>query len=566
MMFGAGSDDRHIIEAIKRSQGTIEFTMDGKIITANKNFLSLLGYELEEVKGKHHSMFVDPEYAKSPEYREFWERLATGEFFTAEFHRFGKGGKDVWIQATYCPVLNKHGKPYKVFKVASDVTDQKRQKSDYAGQIEAIGKSQAVIEFDMDGKILMANQNFLDAMGYTLAEVQGKHHQIFVDPAYAKSPEYKKFWETLRSGKYMSAEYRRFGKGGKEVWIQASYNPILDMNGRPFKVVKYATDVTAEKLRAADYEGQIDAIGKSQAVISFELDGTIIDANDNFLNAMGYKLADLKGRNHSMCVDPEYVKTDAYKDFWAALRRGEYQSGEFKRMGKGGKDVWISASYNPVFDMNGRPFKVVKYASDITKQVMTRTTAEELAEGSSASAEAVASASEEMLAAIQEISESMHRSQIAVNDIVAKSEMADGIRTELESTSESMSGVVQIIRDLAEQVNLLALNATIEAARAGDAGKGFAVVAGEVKNLATQTAKATDQIEAQINSMLSITKRVVDSTREISESAGSVSDYVNTVASAVEEQTSVTHDISKNIQFVFNGINELNSCVKSIAS
>jgi len=167
---------------------------------------------------------------------------------------------------------------------------------------------------------------------------------------------------------------------------------------------------------------------------------------------------------------------------------------------------------------------------------------------------------------VQEISESMHRSQIAVNDIVAKSEMADGIRTELESTSESMSGVVQIIRDLAEQVNLLALNATIEAARAGDAGKGFAVVAGEVKNLATQTAKATDQIEAQINSMLSITKRVVDSTREISESAGSVSDYVNTVASAVEEQTSVTHDISKNIQFVFNGINELNSCVKSIAS
>ena len=564
-MFGAGNDDGHIIDAIKRSQGTIEFTMDGKIITANKNFLSLLGYELEEVKGKHHSMFVDPEYAKSPEYREFWERLATGEFFTAEFHRFGKGGKDVWIQATYCPVLNKHGKPYKVFKVASDVTDQKRQKADYAGQIEAIGKSQAVIEFDMDGKILTANQNFLDAMGYTLAEVQGKHHQIFVDPAYAKSPEYKKFWETLRSGKYMSAEYRRFGKGGKEVWIQASYNPILDMNGRPFKVVKYATDVTAEKLRAADYEGQIDAIGKSQAVISFELDGTIIDANDNFLNAMGYKLADLKGRNHSMCVDPEYVKTDAYKDFWAALRRGEYQSGEFKRMGKGGKDVWISASYNPVFDMNGRPFKVVKYASDVTKQVMTRTTAEELAEGSSASAEAVASASEEMLAAIQEISESMHRSQIAVNDIVAKSEMADGIRTELESTSESMSGVVQIIRDLAEQVNLLALNATIEAARAGDAGKGFAVVAGEVKNLATQTAKATDQIEVQINSMLSITKRVVDSTREISESAGSVSDYVNTVASAVEEQTSVTHDISKNIQFVFNGINELNSCVKSIA-
>ncbi|WP_417803974.1 methyl-accepting chemotaxis protein [Thalassospira lucentensis] len=442
-MFGVGRDDTHIVDAIQKSQGTIEFTLDGKIITANENFLALMGYELSEVKGKHHSMFVAKDYVESSEYAEFWQRLGAGEFFTAEFHRVGKGGKDVWIQATYCPVLNRHGKPYKVFKFASDITADKRQKADYAGQIAAIGKSQAVIEFDMDG--------------------------------------------------------------------------------------------------------------------------TIIDANDNFLNAMGYTLADLKGKNHSMCVMPEYAQSDEYAAFWAALRRGEYQTGEFKRMGRGGKEVWISASYNPVFDMNGRPFKVVKYATDVTKQVMTRHTAEELAEGSTASAEAVASASEEMLAAIQEISESMHRSQIAVNDIVAKSEMADGIRDELETTSEAMTGVVQIIRELADQVNLLALNATIEAARAGDAGKGFAVVAGEVKSLATQTAKATDQIETQINSMLGITQRVVESTRQISESANSVSDYVNTVASAFEEQTGVTNDISKNIQFVFNGIGELNRCVKSIA-
>ncbi|NIZ01504.1 methyl-accepting chemotaxis protein [Thalassospira lucentensis] len=564
-MFGVGRDDTHIVDAIQKSQGTIEFTLDGKIITANENFLALMGYELSEVKGKHHSMFVAKDYVESSEYAEFWQRLGAGEFFTAEFHRVGKGGKDVWIQATYCPVLNRNGKPYKVFKFASDITADKRQKADYAGQIAAIGKSQAVIEFDMDGTILSANQNFLDAVGYQLDEIVGKHHRIFVGREYANSAEYEQFWKTLRAGNYTTGEYQRFGKNNKEVWIQASYNPIMDLNGRPFKVVKYAADITQDKLRAADYAGQIAAIGKSQAVIEFDMDGTIIDANENFLNAMGYTLADLKGNNHSMCVMPEYAQSDEYAAFWAALRRGEYQTGEFKRMGRGGKEVWISASYNPVFDMNGRPFKVVKYATDVTKQVMTRHTAEELAEGSTASAEAVASASEEMLAAIQEISESMHRSQIAVNDIVAKSEMADGIRDELETTSEAMTGVVQIIRELADQVNLLALNATIEAARAGDAGKGFAVVAGEVKSLATQTAKATDQIETQINSMLGITQRVVESTRQISESANSVSDYVNTVASAVEEQTGVTNDISKNIQFVFNGIGELNRCVKSIA-
>ena len=565
-MFNARSDDAHIVEAIKKSQGTIEFTLDGKILDANGNFLNLMGYDLSEVRGKHHSMFVDEEYARSSEYKDFWEKLRAGKFFTAEFQRFGKNGKEVWIQATYNPVLNHRGVPYKVFKVATDITDRKLRSVDYAGQVDAIGKSQAVIEFAMDGTILKANENFLSAMGYELPEVQGKHHRMFVSPEFAQSREYADFWARLRDGKYMSAEYQRFGKNGKEVWIQASYNPIMDMSGRPFKVVKYATDITAEKIQRADFAGQINAIGKSQAVISFEMDGTIIDANDNFLNAMGYSREEVKGKHHSMFVDPAYAKSDKYRDFWAALGQGKYQAAEFKRFGKGGKEIWIQASYNPVTDMNGRPFKVVKYATDITKQVQTRITAEELAEGSSASAEAVASASEEMLSAIQEISESMQRSQIAVTDIVSKIQMADEIRGELETTSEAMTGVVQIIRDLAEQVNLLALNATIEAARAGDAGKGFAVVAGEVKNLATQTAKATDQIEVQIGSMLSITKRVVSSTQQISTSANEVSDYVNAVASAVEEQTSVTQDISKNIQFVFTGISELNDCVKQIAS
>jgi methyl-accepting chemotaxis protein len=243
-----------------------------------------------------------------------------------------------------------------------------RQFADYAGQVAAIRKSQAVIEFAMDGTVLDANDNFLHALGYTLDEINGRHHSMFVDEAYRQSAEYKEFWTRLNRGEYQAAEYKRIGKGGKEVWIQASYNPILDLNGKPFKVVKYATDTTEQKLRNADYTGQIAAIRKSQAVIAFDMDGTVLDANHHFLNALGYTLEEIKGRHHSMFVDEAYRQSAEYKEFWTKLRRGEYQAEEYKRIGKGGREVWIQASYNPILDLNGKPFKVVKYATDVTPQ------------------------------------------------------------------------------------------------------------------------------------------------------------------------------------------------------
>ncbi|WP_341705508.1 methyl-accepting chemotaxis protein [Ferrovibrio sp.] len=240
---------------------------------------------------------------------------------------------------------------------------------DHRGLVDAINRVQGMITFALDGTILDANENFLAATGYALAEVKGRHHSLFVEPAYAQSAEYRAFWDKLRRGEYDAGEYRRLGKGGREVWIQASYNPILDRAGKPVKVVKFATDITARKQQTADYDGQLAAIDKAQAVIQFKLDGTIIDANDNFLNTMGYSRDEVQGRHHSMFAEPAQAQSAEYKAFWDKLRRGEYDAGQYKRLGKGGREVWIQASYNPVMDASGRPYKVVKYATDVTTQV-----------------------------------------------------------------------------------------------------------------------------------------------------------------------------------------------------
>ncbi|MEG0183630.1 MAG: PAS domain S-box protein, partial [Stenotrophomonas sp.] len=234
------------VAALHRVQAVIEFSLDGSILQANDNFLQALGYRLDEIQGRHHSLFVDPEHARSSEYRDFWARLGRGEFDAGQYQRFGKGGREIWIQASYNPVLDPQGRPYKIVKFATDITAQKQQAAESAGQLAAIDKSQAVIEFSMDGRILTANANFLAATGYTLEEVRGQHHSLFVEPDYRASAEYRQFWEKLGRGEYDAGQYRRLGKGGREVWIQASYNPILDVGGRPFKVVKYATDITAQ--------------------------------------------------------------------------------------------------------------------------------------------------------------------------------------------------------------------------------------------------------------------------------------------------------------------------------
>ncbi|MGA2993455.1 PAS domain-containing protein [Bradyrhizobium sp.] len=530
--------------AIGESQAVIEFNMDGTIITANENFLNAIGYTLAEIKGKHHGMFVEPSERDSAAYREFWVKLNRGEYQAAEYKRIGKGGKEVWIEASYNPVRDADGKPFKIVKFATDVTAKKIRSMESAGKIDAILRAQAVIEFNMDGTIITANENFLKTMGYSLAEIQGKHHSMFAEPALRESAEYREFWAKLNRGEYSADEYKRIGKGGKEVWILASYNPILDEQKKPFKVVKFATDVTEQKLSTANLAGQIAAIGKSQAVIEFNMDGTIITANGNFLGALGYALEEIRGRHHSMFVEQSERDSAGYREFWARLNRGEYQTAEYKRVGKGGKEVWIQASYNPILDLNNKPYKVVKYATDVTQQVLVRMGNERVR----SMMESVASGAEELNASVREISEAMVKSKETASDAVQRVENADGQAKRLSSAAESMSGIVEMIGDITGQINLLALNATIESARAGEAGRGFAVVAAEVKNLANQAKQATDKITNEIGSLNGISGEVVEALNSIKHAIQSVSEYVTSTAAAVEEQSTVTSEMSSSMQ------------------
>ncbi|UWU92344.1 PAS domain-containing methyl-accepting chemotaxis protein [Bradyrhizobium sp. CB1015] len=545
-MFGRKShnDAQARLDAIGRSQAMIEFNLDGTIITANKNFLDALGYRLEEIQGKHHSMFVPADQRDSAEYKAFWAALNRGEYQAREFKRIAKSGREVWIEASYNPVLDGNGKTVMVAKIATDITEKKIRSMTDASKIAAISRAQAVIEFKLDGTVVSANENFCKALGYSLDEIKGKHHSLFVPDADRNSPAYREFWVALNRGDYQAGEFKRIGKGGREVWILASYNPLLDESGKPYGVVKFATDVTAEKLKNSDLAGQIAAIDKAQAVIELNMDGTIITANANFLGALGYSLAEIKGRHHSMFVEPSERDGAGYREFWAALNRGEYQAAEYKRIGKGGKEVYIQASYNPILDLNGKPFKVVKYATDVTKQVLVRMGNERVR----GMMESVAAGSEELNASVREISEAMTKSRETAMGAVEQVGAADAQAQRLTEAAQAMSGIVEMINNITGQINLLALNATIESARAGEAGRGFAVVASEVKSLANQAKQATDKIGQEIGSLNSISGDVVSALGSIKQAINNVSEYVTSTAAAIEEQSTVTNEMSTSMQ------------------
>ncbi|MFL5194064.1 MAG: PAS domain S-box protein [Microvirga sp.] len=466
-----------------------------------------------------------------------------------------------------------------------------RSQFEIKAKLEAIDRAQAVIEFNLDGSIITANENFLRTVGYSLSEIQGKHHSMFVESAFRETAAYAEFWRRLKAGEYQAARYKRLGKGGREVWIEASYNPLLGRDGKPFKIVKFATDITTQMEEQAELKGQVEAIGKSQAVISFDLDGNILDANANFLAAVGYSLPEIRGKHHSMFVEPGMRTSPEYLEFWRRLKKGEFQAAQYKRIGKGGREIWIEASYNPILDASGRPYKVVKYATDVTQQVgllinlrgmietnfgeidaavdqstQEASSASQAATATSSNVQMMASAAEELAASVREIAQSMATSRVATDTAFAEAKSANEYTDKLSSAAEAMGGIISLIQSIAGQINLLALNATIESARAGEAGRGFAVVASEVKNLASQAAKATEQISTEIDAVRSVSSGVVEALTKIRNSVETMRNHVVGAASAVEQQSAVTQEMSSNMQDASQAVTRIANNIGTISA
>lgn len=505
-----------VLTALHRVQAVIEFTPEGKILTANQNFLSVLGYTLEEIQGKHHSMFVDPSYSSSMEYRMFWEKLGRGEFDAAQYKRIAKGGKEVWIQASYNPVFDSHGKLTKVVKFATDITAGKIQEADNTGQLAAINKAQAVISFELNGTIVDANENFLSTLGYTLSEVKGRHHSMFVEDSYKSSPDYRAFWEKLGRGEYDAGRYKRIGKGGKEVWIQASYNPILDLNGRPYKVVKFATDVTEQVLGARALEL---AVERSLTVVNAAKENDLTQSID---------MNGISGPVSTLCS---------------------------------GINELLSSIGGVLIEVQQAAMAVDAASSEIASgnQNLSQRTEEQ-----AANLEETASSMEELTSTVKQNAENAKQAnQLAkgASDIAVQGGKVVGqvvnTMSDISTASKKVVDIIGVIDGIAFQTNILALNAAVEAARAGEQGRGFAVVASEVRTLAQRSAAAAKEIKELIGNSVEKT----ESGARLVDEAGRT---IDEVVMAVKRVTDLMSEISAASLEQSTGIEQVNQAVTQL--
>ena len=581
------------IGMLGKSRAIVEYDAGGRILWANELFLSETGYRSEDIVGKHADVLVGPAHAKSASYKAVWTRIAGGSAHGGPYDRIGRNGSVTPVHAVRIPLPAGNGTNATILEISTPQTGQSGSDSPDLPRLDALSRAQAIVEFDPDGSIVTANANFLASTGYTLGELTGRPHSLLVDGVYAASEKYRSFWQALLTGEPSSTTGKLNGKEGRDSWVRAVYTPIIGEDGTVVRIVCYAIDITAQTVRNADRKGQVEAIRKSQAVVEFDTDGTVLDANQNFLDVVGYTLKEVVGRHHRMFMPEGDAKKPEYEKFWSELRRGVFHSGEFGRVGKNGAKVWIQASYNPILDPDGKPFKIVKYAADITRLVEARKKREQVADlvdknlqeilaavgaanekSAAASAvsantaqtvRAVAAAAEEFSGTVRNISQRIAESTGAVDRVVEEINSADQATQSLSLAADNMNNIIELIQTIANQINLLSLNATIESARAGEAGKGFAVVASEVKNLANQVAVATNQISAEIAGMQSVSGNVVNRLRQVKEATETVRGSVTAVSIPIENQSTASAEIMTNMQSAAGAVTEISTSLDDIS-
>lgn len=570
-----------IVDAINASYAFIEFDTNGHVITANDNFLKTMGYALNDIKGKHHRMFVDPTYATSNEYSRFWNDLKEGKVQTGEFKRINSSDREVWLQAVYSPVKDDMGRIIKVVKIATDITDQvrlreeakqaseelKAQEEEIRQQMEemsatqeemarasaemkgittAIDTSFASIEFDPSGNILSANNNFLNTVEYSFDEIKGKHHRMFVDKSYANTPEYARFWIDLANGKEYNDQFKRITRSGKEIWLQAVYSPVKDTTGKVIKVLKIATDITLQKIAAMNALGLKATVDASFAEIEFDTKGTILDANQNFVKTMGYNSAkEIVGAQHSLFVDAEYKRSADYKKFWEDLENGYTQEGQFKRITKDGKEVWIQAAYTPVKNEEGKVVKVIKIATDITAQkeaaIETEKSANEVNRvvGALAAGDLTQRYSIESRGELKLMGDSLNAATANLNSLLSNiSQIANLVASsaeELLTKGEQMKNTTQEVASATQQ---MAEGAQQQAQQTDESSKlieGVLKSANEMGKKAEFINNAADRGQKSATEGLSTIRKVVDNMGEILNSAATTSNSINVLAQRSEE-------------------------------